>query len=310
MIVGLAVGSRSRRRRPLSPAGSRRLQPGQRVRRAGVRRTCSAPTPRAATCSAACSTGARTSMAGPLLVVVVAMAAGTTLAIDGRVAGGWVDAAISTVLDILLRVPGAPARDPRRGGLRPGPHRADARAGVAYTPYIARVCAAPRCASGRCQYIAALRGPGLQRPGDLLAPPAAEPPAPITAQATICLRLRDGRLRGDLLHRARRAAADRRLGRDGRRPASAGRAPGLPAGVADRRPGRSSSPSSPSTCSASAWPPSARRAGERAARGRATWPSRCPAPGELRTVLHDVSLRHRARARRSAWSASPARASR
>jgi peptide/nickel transport system permease protein len=109
-------------------------------------------------------TGARTSMAGPFLVVVVSMGAGTVLAIAAAWAGGWVDAVISTVLDILFAFPaillGVLAAAVFGAGLT-APTLA---LGIAYTPYIARVLRGAALRERAREYIAACEVQGLSAP--------------------------------------------------------------------------------------------------------------------------------------------------
>lgn len=105
--------------------------------------------------------GARTSMAGPLLVVAVSMTAGTTLAIAAAWAGGWMDSAISTVLDILFSFPAI-----LLAVLAAAVFGADLTAptlalGAAYTPYIARVLRGAALRERAREYIAACEVQGL-----------------------------------------------------------------------------------------------------------------------------------------------------
>jgi len=106
-------------------------------------------------------TGARTSMAGPFLVVLVAMAAGTTLAIAAAWAGGWVDAAISTVLDIMFSFPAILLAVLAAAVFGPGITAPTLALGAAYTPYIARVLRGAALRERAREYIAACEVQGV-----------------------------------------------------------------------------------------------------------------------------------------------------
>jgi peptide/nickel transport system permease protein len=83
--------------------------------------------------------GARTSMAGPFLVVAIAVAAGSALAVAAAWAGGWIDTVISTALDILFAFPAillAILASAVFGSSLLAPSLALA---IAYIPYMARV---------------------------------------------------------------------------------------------------------------------------------------------------------------------------
>jgi peptide/nickel transport system permease protein len=106
-------------------------------------------------------TGARTSMAGPFLVVLVAMVAGSGLAIAAAWAGGWIDSVISTFLDILFAFPAilfAVLASAVFGAGLTAPTLALA---VAYTPYIARVLRSAALRERAREYIAACEVQGL-----------------------------------------------------------------------------------------------------------------------------------------------------
>jgi peptide/nickel transport system permease protein len=106
-------------------------------------------------------TGARTSMAGPFLVVVVAMAAGTTLAITAAWAGGWIDSSISTVLDILFSFPAILLAVLAAAVFGAGITAPTLALGAAYTPYIARVLRGAALRERAREYIAACEVQGL-----------------------------------------------------------------------------------------------------------------------------------------------------
>jgi peptide/nickel transport system permease protein len=106
-------------------------------------------------------TGARTSMAGPFLVILVSMAAGTTLAIAAAWAGGWVDSAISTVLDILFSFPAILLAILAAAVFGAGLTAPTLALGLAYTPYIARVLRGAALRERAREYIAACEVQGL-----------------------------------------------------------------------------------------------------------------------------------------------------
>jgi peptide/nickel transport system permease protein len=105
--------------------------------------------------------GARTSMAGPFLVVVVAVAAGATLAVAAAWAGRWVDSVISTVLDILFSFPAILLAVLASAVFGAGLTAPTLALAVAYTPYIARVLRGAALRERAREYIAALEVQGL-----------------------------------------------------------------------------------------------------------------------------------------------------
>ncbi|HEY6758007.1 MAG TPA: ABC transporter permease [Baekduia sp.] len=106
-------------------------------------------------------TGARTSMAGPFLVVAVSMGAGTTLAIAAAWAGGWVDSTISTALDILFSFPAILLAILAAAVFGAGLTAPTLALGLAYTPYIARVLRGAALRERAREYIAACEVQGL-----------------------------------------------------------------------------------------------------------------------------------------------------
>jgi peptide/nickel transport system permease protein len=84
-------------------------------------------------------TGARTSIAGPFLVVAVSVVAGSVLAVAAAWAGRWVDATISTVLDILFAFPAILLAVLAAAVFGAGLTAPTLALAIAYTPYIARV---------------------------------------------------------------------------------------------------------------------------------------------------------------------------
>lgn len=106
-------------------------------------------------------TGARTSMVGPLLVVLVSMVAGSVLAVAAAWAGRWVDASISTVLDILFAFPAILLAVLAAAVFGAGVTAPTLALGVAYTPYIARVLRGAALRERARDYVAACEVQGL-----------------------------------------------------------------------------------------------------------------------------------------------------
>ena len=88
--------------------------------------------------------GARTSMLGPLAVVIGSMAAGVLLAVTAAWRRGASDAVISSGLNILFAFPGILLAVLAAAVFGAGLTAAAIALAVAYTPYVARCFAAPR----------------------------------------------------------------------------------------------------------------------------------------------------------------------
>jgi peptide/nickel transport system permease protein len=106
-------------------------------------------------------TGARTSMAGPFLVVAGSMIAGSVLAVAAAWAGRWVDTTISTVLDILFAFPAILLAVLAAAVFGAGITAPTLALAVAYTPYIARVLRGAALRERARDYIAACEVQGL-----------------------------------------------------------------------------------------------------------------------------------------------------
>jgi peptide/nickel transport system permease protein len=106
-------------------------------------------------------TGARTSIAGPFLVVAVSMVAGSVLAVTAAWAGRWVDASISTVLDILFAFPAILLAVLAAAVFGAGLTAPTLALAVAYTPYIARVLRGAALRERARDYVAACEVQGL-----------------------------------------------------------------------------------------------------------------------------------------------------
>jgi peptide/nickel transport system permease protein len=106
-------------------------------------------------------TGARTSMAGPFLVVAASVALGTALAVAAAWRGGWVDSAISTGLDILFAFPAILLAVLAAAVFGAGLTAPTLALAIAYTPYIARVLRSAALRERAREYIAACEVQGL-----------------------------------------------------------------------------------------------------------------------------------------------------
>ncbi|MBX5440748.1 MAG: ABC transporter permease [Solirubrobacteraceae bacterium] len=99
--------------------------------------------------------GARTSMLGPTAVVVLAMAAGVLAAVTAAWRGGWVDAALGTVMDVLFSFPGILLAILASAVFGPSLWAAVIALSIAYTPYVARVLRSAAVRERAQEYIAA-----------------------------------------------------------------------------------------------------------------------------------------------------------
>jgi peptide/nickel transport system permease protein len=106
-------------------------------------------------------TGARTSMLGPFLVVFGSMVAGSVLAVAAAWAGRWVDASISTVLDILFAFPAILLAVLAAAVFGAGITAPTLALAIAYTPYIARVLRGAALRERARDYVAACEVQGL-----------------------------------------------------------------------------------------------------------------------------------------------------
>jgi peptide/nickel transport system permease protein len=83
--------------------------------------------------------GARTSMLGPMLVAVLAVITGSLLAVAAAWIGGWFDAILSMILDVLFAFPGILLAVVAAAVFGSGLTSAVCALWVAYLPYVARV---------------------------------------------------------------------------------------------------------------------------------------------------------------------------
>lgn len=106
--------------------------------------------------------GARTSLLGPLVVVLLSMVLGTTIAIASAWKGGRFDTVVSAVLDVLFAFPAIVLAILASVVIEPGLKAATIALAIAYTPYIARVLRSAALRERSRDYIAALEVQGLR----------------------------------------------------------------------------------------------------------------------------------------------------
>jgi len=104
--------------------------------------------------------GARTSMLGPLAVVVICILAGTVLAVSAAWRGGTYDAVVSSGLDVLFAFPGILLAILAATVFGAGLVAASLALAVAYTPYVARVLRGAALRERNQQYVDALEVQG------------------------------------------------------------------------------------------------------------------------------------------------------
>ncbi|MFL5818739.1 MAG: ABC transporter permease [Conexibacter sp.] len=105
--------------------------------------------------------GARSSLIGPLAVVLLATAASTALGVAAAWAGGWVDGVIARGLDVVFSFPGILLAILAVALFGRGLGAPIAALAIAYTPYIARVARAAALRERRQPYVAACELQGL-----------------------------------------------------------------------------------------------------------------------------------------------------
>lgn len=106
--------------------------------------------------------GARTSLFGPLAVVVISMLLGTALAIATAWKGGRFDTFVSAALDVLFAFPAIVLAILASVVIEPGLKAASIALAIAYTPYIARVLRSAALRERSRDYVAALEVQGLR----------------------------------------------------------------------------------------------------------------------------------------------------
>ncbi|MFI1018684.1 ABC transporter permease [Streptomyces sp. NPDC020965] len=100
--------------------------------------------------------GARTSLAGPALVVLLSLVAGLPLALAAAWRGGWADAVVGRVLDLVFSLPAILLAVLAVAVFRPGPAPAILALAIAYLPYVARVARSAALRQRTMPYVAAL----------------------------------------------------------------------------------------------------------------------------------------------------------
>lgn len=105
--------------------------------------------------------GARSSMLGPLLIVVICMLVGSLLGLVSAWRGGMVDAGVSAGLDILFAFPGVLLAALTAAVFGAGLWAAVLAMAVAYTPFVARLLRGAMLKERNQPYITALEVQGL-----------------------------------------------------------------------------------------------------------------------------------------------------
>ncbi|MCM2389248.1 ABC transporter permease [Streptomyces albipurpureus] len=100
--------------------------------------------------------GARTSLVGPALVVLLSLVVGLPLALAAAWRGGWLDAVVGRFLDIVFSLPAILVAVLAVAVFRPGPAPAILALAVAYLPYVARVARSAALRQRAMPYVAAL----------------------------------------------------------------------------------------------------------------------------------------------------------
>ena len=105
--------------------------------------------------------GARTSMLGPALVVLMSMALGTLISVLAAWRGGWVDSVLGTGMDILFAFPGILLAVLTAAVFGAGLAAPTIALAIAYTPYIARVLRSAAVRERARDYISAAEVQGV-----------------------------------------------------------------------------------------------------------------------------------------------------
>ncbi len=104
--------------------------------------------------------GARTSLLGPAIVVVLAMLAGTALGVIAAWRGGWLDNVLTAVNDIVFAFPGILLGVLAAAVFGPSVESAAVSLGIAYTPYVARIVRSGAIRERTAAYVEALEVQG------------------------------------------------------------------------------------------------------------------------------------------------------
>ena len=105
--------------------------------------------------------GARTTILGPVAVVTIAVGVGTGVAVATAWLGGWFDAGVSAVVDVLFAFPGILLAVLAAAVFGPSLKAAVIALSIAYTPYVARILRGAALRERAQQYVAALEVQGL-----------------------------------------------------------------------------------------------------------------------------------------------------
>jgi peptide/nickel transport system permease protein len=106
--------------------------------------------------------GARSSLVGPAIVVILAIVVGTSLAVAAAWRGGVFDSIVSSALDVLFAFPAIVLAIIASVVWGAGLTSATIALAVAYTPYIARILRGAALRERAREYIAALEVQGLR----------------------------------------------------------------------------------------------------------------------------------------------------
>jgi peptide/nickel transport system permease protein len=106
--------------------------------------------------------GARSSLVGPAVVVVLAIVVGTALAVASAWRGGMFDSIVSSALDVLFAFPAIVLAIIASVVWGAGLTSATIALAVAYTPYIARILRGAALRERAREYVAALEVQGLR----------------------------------------------------------------------------------------------------------------------------------------------------
>ncbi|MEU6998765.1 ABC transporter permease [Nonomuraea sp. NPDC046570] len=105
--------------------------------------------------------GARASLLGPAIVVLVAAVVGTVVAVSAAWVGGRFDALVSRTLDVIFAFPGLVLAIIAAAVIGPGLLAPVAALSISYVPYIARVLRTAAIRQRNLPYIAALEVQGF-----------------------------------------------------------------------------------------------------------------------------------------------------
>lgn len=130
--------------------------------------------------------GARTSLLGPTIVVLISASLGTALALTAAMCGGWVDRVLSRLFDVGFAFPGLLLAIIAVSVLGPGFTTAVLALAVSYIPFVARIVRSVAISELTLPYVTALLtvGQSRWRIATRHVLPAVAPT--VLAQSTIC----------------------------------------------------------------------------------------------------------------------------